>query len=463
MATVPHPTPQVSNAPADSPPVLHQIAELALDTADTQMPDDVASAARRCLIDWLGVAIAGTYEPATAKVRAAFDIAVPNRGGTRLVPRSATTEQAALMLGVAGHALDYDDTEYVNLIHVSSTLFPALLALGATEPLSGSRLLAIFNAAYEAEYRVGTELGRKLTARSWHVSGVVGHIGAPLAAGMALRLPVEKLAHAMAICGTAASGFVAAFGTMSKPLQLARSGANGVIAARLAREGFTGPVRLLESSPGFTLPLLGEVITDWSSVSRTWGRPYAVSRNAFKPHAACMITHPTIDAAIAIGRALRADGVAPDAIDAIACGVNPLVPKVAGNMHPVTGLEGKFSVAYCCALGLTEARATPECFTPDFIARADLQQMLARTEIRVDASIGEQQSHVSVRTRDGRRYEQAIEMAKGNPDNALTDAELGAKFMHLVEPALGARAAAILEDLRRFDSIGDVAGWLQGL
>jgi 2-methylcitrate dehydratase PrpD len=444
---------------------LTQVASLATDTLARPAPPEVRHASRRCLIDWLGVAIAGWSEPPARTLRevllpssvAKADDALDAPDFAALLS-TVSPDQAALVLGTASHALDYDDTDYVNLIHVSSTLFPALLALSSRHRLHGATLLDVFNAAYEAEDRIGAELGRKLTARGWHVSGVIGHVGAALAAGLALKLPVDALAHAMAISATAASGLIGAFGTMSKPLQLARGPADGVLAAQIAQRGFTGAPGLLDADPGFTVPLLGQAVTDWSSVALDWGRPWAVLRNAFKPHASCMITHPVIDAAVAL--AARVDG-ATERIARITCHVNALAPKVAGHKFPATGLEGKFSVAYCCVAALVFGRATPDVFAAAHLADPRVHALLQRTGVVTDPAIGEQQARVVVRMDDGRELTQAIAMALGNPGNPMSDADLEAKFRHLTDRALGGRSAAVLDQLHTFERVDDVAAWLR--
>jgi 2-methylcitrate dehydratase PrpD len=457
-----------SQAQEASVPVLRQIADLAQASARTTPSPEVLHASRRCLVDWLGVAMAGWDEPPARKLRAALGMAQGNHGAMRGALSAFThafnaawpADHLAVALGTASHALDFDDTDYVNLIHISSTLFPSLAALGLDHEIDGGRFLAVFNAAYEAEDRIGAELGRRLTACGWHVSGVIGHLGSALACGLALDLPADALAQAMAIASTASSGLIGAFGTMSKPLQLARSGANGLVAARLAGEGFTGPLGVLEADPGFTVPYVGERIGDWTSIGREWGAPYAVLRNAFKPHASCMITHPTIDAAIALAPALAAD---VGSVERITCRVNPLAPKVAGHAVPATGLEGKFSVAWCCVAGLVLGRATPDAFTPEALARADLQALVRRVDVVTDAGIGEQQSVVHVRLADGRELEQRVDMAKGNPANPLTDADLDRKFLLLARPQLGDRAEAVLDELHRFEQVPDVGAWLRRL
>ena len=437
---------------------LEQIATLASNSAGGDAPPDAVHAARRCVLDWLGVAVAGWHEPAARKLRSALgahaDVGIGAVLGDTIAP-----DHAALMMGTASHALDYDDTDYVNLIHVSSTILPALIAIARDTRMDGRQFLDIFNAGYEAEDRIGARLGRKLTACGWHVSGVIGRFGSALASGLALGLKPPALADAMAIAATASAGLIGAFGTMSKPLQLARAASDGLVAARLAREGFTGATALLESDPGFCVPYVRETITDWPSLEREWGDPYAVTRNAFKPHASCMITHPVVDAAIALSPQVAS---ANASVQRIACRVNALAPKVAPYMRPATGLEGKFSVAFCCVAGLLIGHATPSAFVPEILARDDVQRLLRRVDIESDATMGEQQAHVSVHLADGRTLGHTVTMAKGNPGNPLSDDELERKFLLLATPTLGNQSLRIAAQLRSFDQIPDVAAWLRG-
>ena len=137
-------------APAATPDpgVLQVIGELASATARTAPPEEVRHAARRCLVDWLGVAIAGWDEPPAARLRLALGRPEAPAGFAGAFRPGLPADHAALVLGTASHALDYDDTDHVNLIHVSSTLFPALLALSARERFDGAALLDVFIAAY---------------------------------------------------------------------------------------------------------------------------------------------------------------------------------------------------------------------------------------------------------------------------------------------------------------------------
>lgn len=450
------------NAPEgrNAPRALSDIVALAADTAARELPDDVAHAGKRCLVDWFGLALAGVRE---APVRALIDSLAGDGGASRALGRPdlpLTAYHAALAMGTASHALDYDDTDYVNLIHVSSTIWPALFALARTRSIGTKAALGAFVAGYEVEDRIGHYLGRKLTRQGWHVSGVIGHFGSAIAAGLALGIGPERVAHAAAIGGTAASGLIAAFGTMAKPLQLGRAAADGVTAALLAERGFEGPLDILDADPGIGRPTIDEPIVDWSHARAHWGRPYAVLRNAFKPHASCMITHPIVDAAGALRADLAAAGVDWRDIDAIAARVTPLVPHVAGHAYPRDGLQGKFSAAYCCALGLIDGRATPDLFDASALARPAMAHCLARFALAVDPAIGEQQAEIRVRANDGREFRRSVATAKGNPADPMNDAELSAKFLAMAEPVWGARARAALEDLWNWESCGDMGAWL---
>jgi len=437
---------------AAAPDVLHALAQRARATLDG-VPGDVLHAARRCLVDWIGVAIGGIDEEPPRRLAEALGLA-PGRLGASNAPAMLD----ALLLGTCGHVLDYDDTDSINLVHASASVVPALLATARRHEMTGRDLLLALVAGYEVESRLGAQLGRPLTARGWHVSGVIGPFGAAAAAMLATRESAERIAQAMAIAATGASGLIAAFGTMSKSLQLGRTAAGGVLAADLARRGFDGPTRVLDAS-AFSQPYVGNALAFPRAVS-DFGERWAIAGNSFKPHASCMITHAAIDAAARLRRSLRQANAAWHDVSRIDCRVNVLVPQVAGIASPRSGLEGKFSVAYCVATALLDGRAGHDAFTNEAASRESIRALLERIEIRTDEALGEKQAEVVVALADGRRLVERVEMARGHPANPLSDAELGDKFIGLASAAIGGDVAAVLEELWHFDTQPDAGRWL---
>jgi 2-methylcitrate dehydratase PrpD len=354
--------------------------------------------------------------------------------------------------------LDYDDTDSVNLVHASASVVPSLIATARRHAVTGRDLLLALVAGYEVESKLGAQLGRPLTARGWHVSGVIGPFGAAAAALLATRDSVERIAQAMAIASTGASGLIAAFGTMSKSLQLGRTAAGGILAADLARRDFDGPVTVLDGHE-FARPYV-DVALAFETAARDFGGRFAILDNSFKPHAACMITHAAIDAAACARTALAQADAQWEDVSSIDCRVNVLVPEVAGIARPRSGLQGKFSVAYCVATAILDGRAGQDAFSDAAVARHAIGFLLDRIRIRTDASIGEKAAEVTVTLADARRFVERVQMARGHPANPLADADLGEKFMSLATGALHVDAATVLDELWHFDTQPDARRWL---
>src|SRR5262249_58946656 len=160
---------------------------------------------------------------------------------------------------------------------------PVMLALGEWRRLSGAQALGAFVAGFEVETRLGRVLGRALADRGWHVTGVLGHFGAAAAAGKLLGLDAERLRHALGIAGTQAAGLEQSFGTMSKPLHPGKAAMNGLLAASLAREGFTGATAMLDSPDGLGPTLIG--IADLGPALDDLGKRFEILENSTTPYA----------------------------------------------------------------------------------------------------------------------------------------------------------------------------------
>ena len=160
---------------------------------------------------------------------------------------------------------------------------------------------------------------------------------------------------------------------MCKPLHPGKAAMNGLLAALLAREGFTGPTGILDERSGLPGTFVG--VTDLTPALEDLGTRFEILDNSTKLYAACHLLHATIDA----GRAIRARAApAPDAIAAVECHVHPLAVKVAAIPEPRTGLEAKFSAAYCAALALTRGDAGESEFADAAAADPGLPALAGR-------------------------------------------------------------------------------------
>src|SRR6185295_6920025 len=189
---------------------------------------------------------------------------------------------------------------------------------------------------------------------------------------------------------------------------------NGLLAALLAREGFTGPAGILDERSGLPGTFLG--VTDLSPALDDLGTRFEILHNSTKLYAACHLLHATIDA----GRAIRARSApSPESIATVECHVHPLAVKVAAIAEPRTGLEAKFSAAYCAALALTGGEAAESEFaaTPD-PALVELARRIPEARMRV-------------RLRDGRVLDEVVRAARGTPGHPVSCPEVEEKFRRL--------------------------------
>jgi 2-methylcitrate dehydratase PrpD len=436
----------------DRTPVMDALVGFVLDLEAAALPPAVVEAAVRSLTDWLGTAVRGAAEPLAAAIAAVVDLTGGEPQATIVGrPRRTSALLACLANGAQSHALDFDDTHLPSIVHGAAPVAPVVLALGEWRSLPGAAAVTAFVAGFEVETRIGRVLGRALADRGWHVTGVLGHFGAAAAAGKLLALDRHRLAHALGVAGTQAAGLEQSFGTMSKPLHPGKAAMNGLLAALLAREGYTGATGMLDGAHGLPATFLG--VTDLGAAVEDLGKRWEILENSTKPYAACHLTHATIDA----GRALR-DRLAPpaEAVEAVHCRVHPLVLKVANKTGPRTGLEAKFSLAYCAATALVHGDAGEAAFADAGVGDPEIGRVMARVTVEADPAFTVGTAEMTVRLAGGRVAEERVTAARGMPERPLGREELEAKFRGLARVVLpAARVEALLEALRRLPELPD--------
>ena len=425
-----------------------------LDAAD--VPAEVMHQAKRCLVDWLGVTLAGSADPSVEILGTVSEELGSDRVATVLgTGRRTSLLFAALANGFSAHVLDYDDTYNParTTVHGSAPVWPVVLALGEVAPLDGRRALTAFVAGFETQVRVALALGPAHYEAGWHVTGTVGHLGAAVAAGSLLRLDAEQTANALGAAGTQAAGLKGVYGSMGKALHPGKAAMDGMLAAFLARRGFTASTSILERDNG----VLQVLSTDPQPelVTAGLGQDWTLPDNGFKPYACGSLTHPTIEAVIGLR---DAHGLRPDQIESVRATVNDYVSWVTGKAEPTTGLEGKFSIFHSAAVAAVDGAASVRQFTDERVNDPVVRDMRGRVSIVVDDQLPKDAATVELALTDGRRVTSTVSHNKGTPDKPMTDAEIEAKFTDLAAPRIGTDAARRLVELCwRLDDCEDVA------
>ena len=225
---------------------------------------------------------------------------------------------------------------------------------------------------------------------------------------------------------------------MTKPFHPGAAARAGLLAALLAREGFTASKRALEAPRGFMQ--VASTKCDWNEITDELGSRFEISFNTYKPFACGIVIHPAIDACVQLRAQLATEGVKADDVECIEIAVHSLVLELTGKKEPKDGLEAKFSVYHGCAVGLLFGQAGEGEFDDAVVNRADVVAIRRKVVATVDPAIDEAEVRAIAVMKDGSRKTVHVEHAIGSLQRPLTDADLERKFSSLVEPVLGAAA-----------------------
>ena len=434
------------------------------------IPPEVVALSKRCLIDGLGVMLAGSTTRGSEILREYMQPGEAKTDATIFgpAPFRASAATAALVNGASGHALDFDDTQLSTtadrifglLTHPTIPPLAAALALAEREGASGARFLEAFMVGFEVECKIAEAIHPNHYKKGFHSSGTVGTFGAAAAAATLLRLDAGATAHALAIAASLSAGIRVNFGTMTKPLHVGRASQNGVLAAELAARGFTGGGDALDGPWGFFEVFSFSGGFDPARIVGVLGQPWCIVSPgvSIKPYPCGVLGHPSMDAMRTL---VTEHDVAPSQIAAIRLRagsniLNPLRYAVAQSE-----LEAKFCPAFMLSSIALRRKAGIHEFTDAFVTSPPVQAMMRRVTTILDPEIEARgfekiRSTVEVDLVDGRRLVQhADERYRGGPDHPFTRDEVHEKFTECADLVLA--PGAITEALAVLESIDEVA------
>ncbi|HUQ79625.1 MAG TPA: MmgE/PrpD family protein [Gemmatimonadaceae bacterium] len=453
--------------PATTPAVTRELADFLATTTYRDLPPAVVDDAKRATLDWFGSALAGAFEPAARMAqRVAHSLGVSDEA-TMLGAGRASAGAAALANGVATHILELDDVHKGSTLHAAAPVIPAALAVAERERASGNAFVLAVALGYEAALRVG-EAVNPSHYRYWHPTGTAATFGAAAAAGSLMGLTPARMLDALGTAGTQAAGLweFNADGAMSKSLHPGKAALNGILAADLAREGFTGASRILEGERGFFRAMSSSF--DATRIVDELGLRWKVSENCYKLHSCCGHTHTAID--VALDARTRCGWTRESALGAIErVEIETYGPgyEIVRDANPSTPYRAKFSLTYCVAVALLEGVVGLEQFSADRfnetgVADADIAALLERASVSVRDDLTSKYpaawpARLTIVLRDGTRQCGASDYPRGNPENQVSTELLEAKFLALVAPRYGESfASRALLLVRSLDACDDV-------
>jgi 2-methylcitrate dehydratase PrpD len=399
------------------------------------LPDEVVERTRELFLDWIASVLAGKNAPPVCILERFAETMGPAAGPSEvLVSRRRTTPIfAALVNGAASHVVEQDDLHNASVFHPATVVFPAALAAAQQTGASGQELIAASVVGYETGVRVGSYLGRS-HYRVFHTTGTAGTLAAAAAVSHLLGADEEVMLQALGSAGTQAAGLWEFLrdAADSKQLHTAKAAADGLLAAYIAREGFTGATRILEGEQGMAAGMSSDA--DPEELVEGLGERWAVLETSFKFHASCRHTHPAADALL---KGMREHGLTADRIARVRVRVHAAAIDVLGPVSdPRTIHQSKFSMGFVLAMIAKEGSAGIDDFTEDALDDPELRDFSERVEMVLDPEIDAAYPRrwiglVEIETTGGECITSRVDVPKGDPWNTLSREELEEKVRSL--------------------------------
>ncbi len=393
--------------------ITEKLASYVVETRLGQMPQEVISRAKELLLNQIGATLAGAVQP-TGEIVIDY---VRHQGGnpqaTVLGKNFKTsTAMAALANGNSAAALDYDDNSLIMMAHPSNTIVPAVLAFGEELAASGQDILEAHILGIETGTRLakGFQLAQYL--RGWHSTGTLGIIASTAACAKLAKLGKLETARAFGIAGSLAGGMRGSMGTMTKPFHSGAAAMQAVIAASLAKQGFTGSTTIFEHDYGYCALTAGMDNFHPQAIEQ------AVESTTYfiidpgigiKMYPCNSAAHVCIDNTIEL---VKQHDIKPDQVESIECGSTPVAIDITKfNMSPKTGHGGKYSLTYPIAISVVDRAAGIKQFTDERVLDPIVQDMVAKVKIYMHPDLkgitdanDVAACHLTIKLKDGREF-----------------------------------------------------------
>lgn len=352
-------------------------------TTSASITQEAREAANRLVLDGLAVAVAGAHSERSVHILAEHLRSQGSQPAASVIGLgfSLASVPAALINAAAMHALDFEPM-WKPSNHALSTTLPAALALAESSGSSGLELVTAVIKGIEIQGWIRQACGKvEASELVFHQPGMVGPLGAAVAAGHLLELDPQQLAHALGIAASRCGGVIANIGTMTKATHPAYAAALGLESALLAQRGFTANPEVFEAKQGYVAAFLPKAF-DASRLLR-FGPPFRVVQPGFalKAFPCKYQTHYTIVCALAA----RDQIPSPEEIREVRI-TSPVFPA-ADRPRPRSGLEGMFSLQFTFAAALLDGAVNTGTFTDQRVADPRLQSLLGKISLTMDPAI----------------------------------------------------------------------------
>jgi 2-methylcitrate dehydratase PrpD len=423
-----------------------------------RIPSTLVDDAKRLVLDYLGVALAGSQTD-SGQVSRRFAVETGGHAEATLIgggPRVPAVH-AAFANAISSHSVELDDVDVLALFHFSPPVVSAALAMAERERSSGAEFIAAVAAGCEMMARASAATNPSLRDRGFHTTPACGVFGATIAAARLLKLDRDATVSALGLAGAQSSGLMEMYGpSMQKRFNPGPSARNGVTAALMAGLGFTGAATIFDGERSFCRAFSDRF--DPGELTKGLGRDFPVQME-FKPYSCARPIHNAIDCALNIRKELAEP---LSAVSAITVQRHPAWAHYHQNAAPTTYHEAQVSLPYSVAVALLDGAALLPQYQDDRLRDPGILRLSRLVTIVPDASLPRGVScRMTLETSGGGVYRSQVDHPRGSIANPMTADEMAAKVHMLADPVIGRTAVDALADSVRhateLPAVGELA------
>lgn len=421
-----------------------QVINRVLDLYDIAIPAEVLHQAKRCILDYCGVVLAGTEVNKEKNINYLDAVSQNYTDGECTMfgmKSSADIYTAALINAMNAHVIELDDGHRFGMMHMGATIISAVFAVAEKREISGEIQLRAIICGYEVAIALARQIqpGHKL--KGYHATGTCCVVGAAMAIGLMLHYTSEQLQGTLSAAATSAAGLLEVIddGSQLKPYNVGHAAVAAIMSAFTGGAGFQGPEDVLGGKRGFFAVLAKA--EDYLKIKESvlfekdiW----FIEQIYTKPYAACRHCHPAIEATLHIrSKLLEAYGKFEES------GIKKIdvetyrLAIVGHDKKNVTNVSAaKMSTPYSVAVALLKGLAGIDAYEAEFLAEQDLRELREKVEIKLNEELDalspqKRAAIVKVFLEDGNVYCERVDYPRGEPENKMTDKELEEKFENL--------------------------------
>ncbi len=435
-------TPDITSSYGEG--LTREVTAFVLGTGYEGIPSEVIELGKKSMLDGLGLALSGSVAESGAILQKYLEHQGLS-GQTTVIGTGLKVQErfAAFANGVGVHADDYDDTQlavqkdrvYGLLTHPTAPCLPAALAVAERHDQSGRELISAYNLGLEVETKISEAISPRHYQHGFHSTATCGVFASTSAVAKLYDLDSDTTTRALAIAASQAAGLRENFGTMTKPFHAGRAAEAGVIAADLARAGWTATDKILESPRGFFQAHGGGYELD--ALHGKLGNPWTFMDPgvSIKPHPSGSLTHPGMTKMLEL---VLEHNIQPGDVEKVDVGTNHNMPNALIHHRPTDELQAKFSMEFCMAILLMERRGALPEFTDEIVNSADVKKMISRINFGVHpeaeaAGYDKMTTIIDIHMKDGQVISGRADFGKGSPANPMSYDEVADKFRGCAE------------------------------